>query len=72
MLSSIMKVFAERLWQLRLKQKLMPKELAYKLGVSDSTICRWERDVMSITDENIVKVAKFFDVSSDYLLGLED
>ena len=67
-----MKIFADRLRELRVENKLSPRGLADKIGVSDSTVSRWEKEEMSITDENIVRLAKFFGVSSDYLLGLED
>jgi len=67
-----MKEFSKRLKALRLEHGLMPIELADKLGVHNSTLNRWESGKMSITDDNIIRVAKFFDVSAGYLLGLED
>lgn len=42
------------------------------IDVSDMAISRWENDKTDITSDNLVKVAKFFGVSTDYLLGLED
>ncbi len=46
--------------------------LGKKIGVSDMTICRWENNVNDVKGEELAKLAKFFEVSTDYLLGLED
>ena len=67
-----MKIFAERLNELREEKNLSTKALGKLLGVSDATISRWENDVNEITADKLVKVALFFKVSSDYLLGLEN
>lgn len=67
-----MKVFGDRLRQLRKDVNLSAKELGKIIGVSDVAIINWENDVNDIKGEYIVKLAKYFGVSSDYLLGLED
>ena len=67
-----MKVFGDRLRQLRKDVNLSAKELGKIIGVSDVAIINWENDVNDIKGESIVKLAKYFGVSSDYLLGLED
>ena len=67
-----MKIFCERLKELRLEKELSALNLGKKLGVSDSTIIRWENNKADITGENLVNVAKHFGVTTDYLLGLED
>ncbi|MBQ8522929.1 MAG: helix-turn-helix transcriptional regulator [Clostridia bacterium] len=36
------------------------------------TICRWENGVHDIKSNDLIKVALFFGVSTDYLVGLED
>ena len=41
-------------------------------GLSDAAILRWENDRADPLGENIIKLAKFFDVTTDYLLGLTD
>lgn len=50
---------------------LSQKQLANKLKVTQPSICRWEQDQTKITGSNLVKLAKFFDVSVDELLGIE-
>ncbi|MBQ4098341.1 MAG: helix-turn-helix transcriptional regulator [Clostridia bacterium] len=67
-----MKVFAERILELRKDKNISQAALAKALGVSFSLICYWETDRSEPTAPNVVKIAKFFNVSSDYLLGLED
>ena len=67
-----MKIFSERLKELRAESKLSAKELGKKIGVSDAAVINWENNVNDIKGEYIVRLAEFFGVSSDYLLGLED
>lgn len=64
--------FSERIKELRLEKKLSILQLSKEIGVSDATICRWENNKTDVTGENLITLAKFFKVSSDYLLGLED
>lgn len=64
--------FAERLKELRQEKKLSLKQLAKKIGVSDTAINRWENQLRTPNIENLYNLAVVFDVSSDYLLGLED
>ena len=48
------------------------KNLAKVFDVKQPTIADWERGVMETDFETLVKIAKFFNVRTDYLLGLED
>jgi transcriptional regulator with XRE-family HTH domain len=67
-----MKIFAERLKELRSEKGLSAMALGKAIGLSDAAIIRWENNQRDIKAENLVEVAKFFGVSADYLLGLED
>lgn len=67
-----MSKFATRLKELRESKKLNQYELAEKLNISQSAITKWERDATVPTADNIILIAKFFNVTSDYLLGLTD
>jgi len=67
-----MKMFGERLRDLRKEKGLSAKALGKLVGVSDATIINWENNVNDILGENLVAISKFFDVSTDYLLGLSD
>lgn len=67
-----MKVFAERLKNLRNEQGLTLLQLSKEIYVSTNTISRWEREERLPNIENIIALAKFFKVSADYLCGLVD
>lgn len=45
------------------------QELAKEIGVSQKAIDYWERGVNEPKASYIVRLAEFFDVSTDYLLG---
>lgn len=60
----------ERLKLLRNDKDLDQKDLADFLGVVQQTYSRYESGEISITAEAIVKLSKFYGVSTDYLLGL--
>ena len=68
----IMKVFAERLLELRKEKGISQARLAQDLQVSYAVICYWETNRSEPTAPNLVKIANYFDVSVDYLLGRVD
>ena len=67
-----MKIFCERLKELRNENNLSAKKLAQILNVSDSTVIRWEKEEIVPSIEHLKNIAQFFNVSADYLLGLTD
>ncbi|MDR3215887.1 MAG: helix-turn-helix domain-containing protein [Clostridiaceae bacterium] len=67
-----MKEFAVKFLELRKEAKLSQAQIAKALGVSFSIVCYWETDKSEPSIVNLVKIAKFFNVSADYLLGLSD
>lgn len=62
-------MFSERLKKLRNEKHLSQKELANEFQMSQQTIAKWENNQSTPNPEMIVKIADFFDVSTDYLLG---
>ena len=58
--------------ELRVGAGLTQKELAAKLGIGQSTIVGYEKGIREPTVSNLALYAKYFNVSIDYLLGLED
>jgi len=66
------KIFAERLKDLRTEQGLSVWQLGEAIGVSHAAISRWENEMRIPNIEALVKIAKYFKVSADYLVGLED
>ena len=67
-----MEIFAERLKELRLEKELSQSELSKQTGLSRSAIAFWELCERVPSAEAVVILAKYFGVSADYLLGLED
>ncbi len=64
--------FSQRLKELKKEFGLSDVKLGKAIGVSDATICRWENGKADIKSNELIKVARFFKVSADYLIGLED
>ncbi len=67
-----MKLFAENLKELRQEKNLGQVQLAKYLQVSKGIISLWENDQREPSMSSLIAIAKFFNVSIDYLLGLED
>jgi len=66
------KVFAERLMELRNERGLATRELSKMLGFGEAMVSVWETEKSIPLASAIYKLAKFFGVSADYLLGLKD
>ena len=66
------KIFADKLKELRLEKGLSQDELAKKIGLTQRKVSKLETMQLNPSAQVIVDIAKFFAVSTDYLLGLED
>ena len=66
-----MKIFAERLKELRQEKGLSIQSLAKATKIGSSSLCRWENCQADIKGSQLIVLAKFFNVTTDYLLGLE-
>ena len=64
-------VFAQNLKVLREKIGISQRTLAKKLGIHATDVSSYERGVNLPTVEKLIKIADFFDVSADKLLGRE-
>ena len=64
--------FKNNLKILRIENGLGQVELAQKLGVSKGIISLWENGLREPNMSSLIALAKFFGVSIDYLVGLED
>lgn len=65
-------VFADRLIKLREKLGVSQQELADCLGVTRQSLSLYEKAARTINIDLLVKIANYFKVSTDYLLGLSD
>lgn len=67
-----MATFSERFKELRQKRHYSQRELADKLGMSKSSIAMYESGQRKPDFEALEKIADFFNVDADYLLGRKD
>lgn len=65
-------IFNERLKDLREEKGLLQQDLAIILNVCKSTVSGWEVGRNQPSYDMLLVIAKFFDVSVDYLLGNEE
>lgn len=66
--------FAERLKELRQERSLSIQKLSQELDnkISKSSICAWELNQQIPSLESAIILAKYFNVSLDYMAGLTD
>ena len=64
--------FKDRLKELRLLKNLSQMQLAVKKGISQSAIAKWELGKTEPTASAIIALAKFFNETTDFILGLDD
>lgn len=67
-----MEIFAERLKELRQDKGLSIQALSKATKIGVASICRWENCQADVKGMQLVILARYFEVSTDYLLGLED
>ena len=65
-------IFSERLKELRIEKGIGQIELANALHVSKGIISLWENGLREPILSNLIALAEFFEVSLDYLVGLEN
>lgn len=63
--------FSTNLKELRENKGLTQREIASLLDISQVTYCNWENDKTEPDLNNLIRLCKFFMVSTDYLLGIE-
>ncbi len=67
-----MNTFHENLKALRLEKNVSRKELAALLTVSERLISYWENGDRECNFDMLIKIADYFEVTLDYLLGRTD
>jgi transcriptional regulator with XRE-family HTH domain len=68
-----MKVLANRVYMLRHGRRMSQQELARAVGCSPVTISNLEQQKLkTLTIDNLVSLARVFDVTVDYLLGRDE
>ena len=61
---------ADRIKKLREQNGITQTELAQKLNITRSSVNAWEMGISAPSTQNIIELSDIFDVSTDYLLGV--
>ena len=64
--------FGIKLKELRIEKGLSQRKLGETLGVCNQTVSFWETGSREPDLDSVVKIADYFGVSTDYLLGRRD
>ena len=65
-------MFGKRVKELRIEKNLSQSALAKALNIDRTTVMKWETEGRETSFEMLVKVADYFEVTTDYLLGRTD
>jgi transcriptional regulator with XRE-family HTH domain len=69
---TVMETFGNRLRELRTEKGKTQKEMANDINVTTPTLSHWECDYQEPSFKDLMILSKYFNVTTDYLLGLED
>lgn len=61
-----------RIKQLRENRGLIQEILASELGIAQQMLSKYERDVLCIKVDVLKRIAEYFNVTTDYLLGVSE
>lgn len=65
-------IVSDRLKYLRNESNLTPKEVSDVLGCTETRYAQYEAASKSISMSEVIKLAKFYRVSTDFILGFTD
>ncbi len=65
-------MYFKRLRDLREDRDLKQTDIAKLLGIQQTVYSRYERGFQNIPIEYLIKLAEFYGVTTDYILGLTD
>ncbi len=65
-------MFGDKIKILRINRGLSQVDLAKILGVTKQSVSNWENENICPSIDMLIKIAQFFSVSTDYLLGLSE
>ena len=64
--------YNEKIQEIRKAKKITQKEIANYLGIKQQQYARYEKGVNIIPINYLTKICQYLDVSSDYILGIND
>ena len=65
-------MFGEKIKAFRMSRGLSQVDLAGKLGVTKQSVSNWENENIMPSIDMLIKIAEFFSVTTDFLLGLSE
>ena len=65
-------MFWDRFYQLCISNNSKPNPIAKDLGISSAVLTKWKNGVSYPNGEVLINIARYFDCSIDYLVGLSD
>lgn len=64
--------FLEKIYKLMQPMNIKKSQLCTELGISQNSFVNWENRGTLPSGEILIKLAQYFNVSADYLLGLDE
>lgn len=61
-----------RIREVRLKKHLIQEIVANEIGVTQQALSKYEHDISIIKVDVLIRIARYFNVTTDYLLGLSE
>ncbi len=65
-------MFWDRFYELCCSKNTKPNPVAKELGISSAVLTKWKNGISYPNGEFLIKIAKYFNCSIDYLVGLTD
>ena len=65
-------MYIKRIRDLRIDNDMTQQDLAQKLNLHLTQYCRYERGESDVPNEILIKLAKIYNVTTDYILGLSN
>lgn len=70
--SNTMELYQKRIRDLREDADKTQEEIARMLGTSQTMYARYERGANELPIRHLIKLARYYHVTTDYILGLEE
>ena len=65
-------MYGQRIKELRIENGLTQKQLAEALESTQKNISKYELELLDLSTDLLIRICKFFSLSADYLLGLDE
>lgn len=71
-INTVIKMYYKRIRELREDNDILQKDIAKLLNTTQQHYSRIENGSTEITADRVITLAKYYNVTSDYILGLSD